>query len=679
MKRRILPFSVLLFAGLSLINCPSAYGHAISLLIDPACNNERAVSELVTAIKTVRASGVPGKINLFSKGVYTLTQPDNWEYGPNALPQISGDITINGQGATLQRHTNAPKFRFFYVSGGLSYETNTRVGLPAGTLRLNHLTLRGGLAKGGNGASKGGGGGGMGGAIFNQGTLAMTRVSLVGNTAFGGLGGAPGSGGGGGGIGEDATNNNGGGFGGPFIGRGGTGGAGAFGGGSGGGGGFRPCDNGSNASAPVIPWEGFPAPGGGYGGLGGYGGFGGHGDGGNGAWGGEEESGVPFGCAGGDFGFGGRGNTNSIIDWSFACGGGGGIGGGGGHLGFASADGAGGFGGGGGGGGEECGAGGFGGGSGSGGSGGGGPGFAGGWGQIPDKGGGGGGGLGGAIFNHRGLLTLTNCTITANAAQGGDSPAYVDTGMGPLGLLAAGSGYGGGIFNLNGTVILDGCTLSSNCCDPGYQLLWFWNENEIWAVPADAVNGSARYDFYGNKITDGTAGGAADGGALYNLAFGNKIEDGTASTATVTLVNTVLTNSSTGPLVVVLGTNDSYVVLTNSFTLNDLVNNEVDGLQTNTATVIFSINSPAVVHIDVAGAESITAATYSQAALLSAAAFSVHPEFQFNVVGVPGYNYVVQASTNLSDWFSLQTNIAPFLFVDQVSPGCPTRFYRAVY
>jgi hypothetical protein len=129
----------------------------------------------------------------------------------------------------------------------------------------------------------------------------------------------------------------------------------------------------------------------------------------------------------------------------------------------------------------------------------------------------------------------------------------------------------------------------------------------------------------------------------------------------------------------VLGTNDSYVVLTNSFTLNDLVNNEVDGLQTNTATVIFSINSPAVVHIDVAGAKSITAATYSQAALLSAAAFSVHPEFQFNVVGVPGYNYVVQASTNLSDWFSLQTNIAPFLFVDQVSPGCPTRFYRAVY
>ena len=680
MKRRILPFSVVSFVALSLINCPSAYGHAISLLIDPACNNERAVSELVTAIKTVRASGVPGTINLFSKGVYTLTQPDNWEYGPNALPQISGDITINGQGATLQRHTNAPKFRFFYVSGGLSYETNTRVGLPVGTLRLNHLTLRGGLAKGGNASGEAGGGGGMGGAIFNQGTLAMTRVSLVGNTAFGGLGGAPQSGGGGGGIGEDATNNNGGGFGGPFIGRGGTGGAGAFGGGSGGGGGFRPCDNGSNASAPVSPAdEGSPGYGGGYGGLGNFGIYVlSHGDGGNGAWGGNDYS--LFGCAGGDFGFGGRGNTNSIIYWGFACGGGGGVGGGGGHLGFASQDGSGGFGGGGGGGGEECGAGGFGGGSGSGGSYGGGPGFAGGSGQVSysDMGGGGGGGLGGAIFNHRGLLTLTNCTITANTAQGGDSHAYVSIWAAPDGLAAAGSGYGGGIFNLNGTVILDGCTLSSNCSDPGYQ----YNEiggQEIWAAPGDAVSGGARYDFFGNKITDGTDGGAADGGALYNLAFGNKIEDGTASTATVTLVNTVLTNSSTGPLVVVLGTNDSYVVLTNSFTLNDLVNNEVDGLQTNTATVIFSINSPAVVHIDVAGAKSITAATYSQAALLSAAAFSVHPEFQFNVVGVPGYNYVVQASTNLSDWFSLQTNIAPFLFVDQVSPGCPTRFYRAVY
>src|SRR5208282_1491702 len=252
MIRRIVTFSVMTLAGLSLTNCPSAHSQAINLLIDPATNNDGAVLELVTAIKTVRASGVPGTINLFSNGLYTLTAPDNWEYGPNGLPQISGNITINGQGATIQRATNAPKFRFLYVSGGLSYETNTGDGLAAGTLSLNNLTLMGGLAKGGNAAGEAGGGAGMGGAIFNQGTLALVDVTLTANTARGGLGGAEHSGpGGGGGIGSDGeTNGNGGGFGGPFIGRGGSGGAADLGGG-GGGGGFGPNDNGTGT--PYLP------------------------------------------------------------------------------------------------------------------------------------------------------------------------------------------------------------------------------------------------------------------------------------------------------------------------------------------------------------------------------------------------------------------------------------------
>jgi hypothetical protein len=278
---------------------------------------------------------------------------------------------------------------------------------------------------------------------------------------------------------------------------------------------------------------------------------------------------------------------------------------------------------------------------------------------MSDSGGGGGGGLGGAIFNHRGLLTLTNCTVEANVAQGGDSHAIENFGMyGTPG----GSGYGGGVFNLNGTVVFDGCTLSSNISNAGYFYAWVGENSYVWVSTYDTVG-----------VTE------ADGGAFYNLAFGNKIEDGSASSATVTMVNTVLTNSSMGPSVIPLYTNGSYLLLTNTFPLNDLVNSEVDGNQTNTATVIFSTNSPALIHIDLAAARSITAATGSQAALLSAAAFSANPEFQFNVVGVPGYNYVVQVSTNLSDWVSLGTNTAPFLFVDQGSSGCPTRFYRAVY
>lgn len=271
--------------------------------------------------------------------------------------------------------------------------------------------------------------------------------------------------------------------------------------------------------------------------------------------------------------------------------------------------------------------------------------FAGGNGQGADTGGGGGGGLGGAIFNHRGLLFLTNCTITANTAHGGDSDSYFNA---PLPYTPGGSGYGGGVFNLNGTVIIEGCMLSSNFSIPGYCY---------------------------SLETNLAAAGDADGGALYNLAFGNKIEDGTASSATVMLDNTVLTNSSTGPIVIV--TNG--VLVTNTLTLNDLVNNEVDGIQTNTATVIFSTNSPAVVHIDFGQAQSITAATGSQAALLSAPAITADPIFQFNVIGVPGYHYVVQASTNMTDWVSLQTNVCPFVFEDTNSTNYPARYYRAYY
>src|ERR1035441_9344394 len=77
----------------------------VNLAINPAVNNTAAVAELVTAIRTASSSGVPTTINLFSNGVYTLTQPDNYEYGPNGLPQISGDITINEIGRA-EEHTS---------------------------------------------------------------------------------------------------------------------------------------------------------------------------------------------------------------------------------------------------------------------------------------------------------------------------------------------------------------------------------------------------------------------------------------------------------------------------------------------------------------------------------------------------------------------------------------------
>ena len=58
---------------------------------------------------------------------------------------------------------------------------------------------------------------------------------------------------------------------------------------------------------------------------------------------------------------------------------------------------------------------------------------------------------------------------------------------------------------------------------------------------------------------------------------------------------------------------------------------------------------------------------------------STNGEFQFDVSGVTGLNYSVQASTNLIDWAPLKTNVSPFSFVDTNTALFPQRFYRSVF
>jgi hypothetical protein len=202
-------------------------------------------------------------INLQPNTTYTLTAVNNFWYGPDGLPPIDSHVIIHGNGATIQCSGTAP-FRLFYVSGGME--------LPAGSLMMDKVTLKGGVAKGGD--SLGGGGGlGAGGAIFNQGTLNLTDVTLTNNEAAGGGGGVGGFGNGGGGMGGDADSaGDGGGFGGSLSGT--FGGLGGKGGGSGvfpgGGGGFLTGANGGNGTSTNV------------GAGGGLGGFGSSGDGGSG-------------------------------------------------------------------------------------------------------------------------------------------------------------------------------------------------------------------------------------------------------------------------------------------------------------------------------------------------------------------------------------------------------------
>jgi hypothetical protein len=308
------------------------------------------VAGLIKAINDANdETAYPGAdtINLAANGTYKLTTANNAWYGPNGLPPITSVITIEGNGATIERDSIAPSFRLFYVSGGAAGH------LPAGNLTLRNLTLRGGFAKGGDGRDGGGGGAGLGGAIFNQGILALESVTATANTAQGGTGGATSAKiGGGGGLGGNGggLGGNGGGGGGGFAGNGGN-----SANGGGGGGGFT--GNGSNGGNGGGAGGGFAGNGGaGINGGGGGGGLSANGsNGGN--DGGTGSDGAIGGAAGTDNFSGNAGDGGDGASPVDGGGGGGGKGGsskgGGGNGGDGGAGGNGGNNGGGGGGGSS--------------------------------------------------------------------------------------------------------------------------------------------------------------------------------------------------------------------------------------------------------------------------------------------------------------------------------------
>jgi hypothetical protein len=54
-------------------------------------------------------------------------------------------------------------------------------------------------------------------------------------------------------------------------------------------------------------------------------------------------------------------------------------------------------------------------------------------------------------------------------------------------------------------------------------------------------------------------------------------------------------------------------------------------------------------------------------------------QFNFSVGGVAGYQYVIEASADLTNWRPLQTNAAPFTFTLTNAAGSPQQYFRAVY
>jgi len=67
---------------------------------------------------------------------------------------------------------------------------------------------------------------------------------------------------------------------------------------------------------------------------------------------------------------------------------------------------------------------------------------------------------------------------------------------------------------------------------------------------------------------------------------------------------------------------------------------------------------------------------YPTAAATLTSAASAAGQFTFTCSGVPGYQYIVQASSDLVNWTSVQTNTAPFTFTDTNAGQFNQRFYR---
>jgi hypothetical protein len=139
--------------------------------LTPATFNAPDVPSLIADINIANANGVANTINLTApSGLYLLTAVNNITDGPTGLPVITSPhlLTINGNGATIERSNLGPAFRLFDVAGGAA-------------LSLKNVTLENGLAFGSGVAASGG-------AIYNKGNLTLNAAVVQANHAQGSAG-----------------------------------------------------------------------------------------------------------------------------------------------------------------------------------------------------------------------------------------------------------------------------------------------------------------------------------------------------------------------------------------------------------------------------------------------------------------------------------------------------------
>ncbi|MGW0395877.1 hypothetical protein ACWDYJ_34415 [Streptomyces sp. NPDC003042] len=162
MSRRHVPAVLGLVAG-ALVAVPAPAAHAATV------NVRCSVPDLVAAINAANSSPGPDTLRLARECTYRLSAPDPASPG-NGLPEIRGEITIDGRHSTIARDKKAPKFRILFVAG-------------TGNLTLDRTTVKGGFAIDCPFFQDQPPGIVCGGGISNTGTMRVTRSRFIGNTS----------------------------------------------------------------------------------------------------------------------------------------------------------------------------------------------------------------------------------------------------------------------------------------------------------------------------------------------------------------------------------------------------------------------------------------------------------------------------------------------------------------
>ena len=135
-------------------------------------------------------------------------------------------------------------------------------------------------------------------------------------------------------------------------------------------------------------------------------------------------------------------------------------------------------------------------------------------------------------------------------------------------------------------------------------------------------------------------------------------------------------NSSAGSSVVTAGTESLFILDTNLASLSGSAYSATIRSTNNSTAYQFSDT------VDHAGAGLVLTASFYEGTVTTTPELSIaryaNGQFQFTVSGTTGSSYIVQASTNMvsTNWFSLATNTAPFIFTDTNTSGNSQKFYR---